>query len=136
MTALPLDWRRAGPGAYTAEGVYDGQWYGLRRHDAKRWGATFHDGDESKPVGGGTFDAVRRACAEHAEAYRAAVRRELWLRGLKVGDIVTAGAGMPAELRLTYTPGQRTAVVRWIHPDGPGWQHAQVPWATIQPKES
>jgi hypothetical protein len=59
--------------------------------------------------------------------------RLVFLRSLKVGDIVTAGAGMRAELRGVYVDDVTSpdAIVRWIDKRGKGWQHSRVPWSTV-----
>jgi hypothetical protein len=55
---------------------------------------------------------------------------------LNVGDVVMAGAGMLAELRSTYFPGQTHALVRWmnVETDGTDWgaHHSLVSWSTVR----
>jgi hypothetical protein len=64
-----------------------------------------------------------------------------FIRSLRAGDHVLAGAGMRAELRAAFVDFLTTpdALVRWLnpaddHPDGWwGYHHSRVPWHTIRP---
>lgn len=75
-----LDWRRvtAPPGeapVWTADGVYERQWYSVKRTHEKWWVAVFHDHDGSGPItqqlGHGPFTAVKKACRTHADRIEA-----------------------------------------------------------------
>lgn len=69
---MRLDWRRHAtrPGVWIADGVYDGQWYAVRRDEAKYWVAIFHDRegpyDTAQWIGRGKFNEVKRCCRLHA----------------------------------------------------------------------
>lgn len=68
---MKLNWRGSAAEGYTADGIYEAQWYALKRIYTKRWLAIFHDRDSSgdliRRLGQGTFGQMKKICRQHAD---------------------------------------------------------------------